>query len=275
MLGLSSQFSKVASRGYAVTMAVSANTLFHFTDTFDKLCGILESSFKPHYCIEQWNTFFPELGSSFLPFGVPMVCFCDIPLSQIQEHVQDYGKYAIGLSKDWATRMKLGPVIYLTKGSVVSDHAIESLRNIQTDKRDRNQTEERKTDLPREVVKFAKPYKGLLTRNGKVLREKTFYSEREWRFVPDLWLQLFLYDVLPYKMMIDSSLRDQATFELGNQIQLEFEPSDIKYILISNENEILDLLTRIENVKGEKYSHNQLRILTTKIITIDKVLEDM
>lgn len=124
-------------------------------------------------------------------------------------------------------------------------------------------------------MKFAKPYKGLLTRNGKVLREKTFYSEREWRFVPDLWLQLFLYDVLPYKMMIDSSLRDQATFELGNQIQLEFEPSDIKYILISNENEILDLLTRIENVKGEKYSHNQLRILTTKIITIDKVLEDM
>lgn len=42
----------------------------------------------------------------------PMVCFCDIPLSQIKNHTNSYGKYAIGLKKEWAQKWHISDTIH-------------------------------------------------------------------------------------------------------------------------------------------------------------------
>ena len=77
-------------------MPISASTLFHFTGTFDNLCGILESNFHPHYCYERLPELFPMADRTYIDYAAPMVCFCDLPLSQIKEHIEDYGSYGLG-----------------------------------------------------------------------------------------------------------------------------------------------------------------------------------
>ena len=46
-----------------------------------------------------------------------MVCFCDIPLGQIDQHVKTYGKYGLGMSKEWAMKNGITPVRYIHRGS--------------------------------------------------------------------------------------------------------------------------------------------------------------
>ena len=64
-------------------MAISSNTLFHFTPTAEYLVGILTNEFHPRYCLEKIALVEYEFELAY-----PMVCFCDIPLSQIKNHVK-------------------------------------------------------------------------------------------------------------------------------------------------------------------------------------------
>ena len=79
-------------------MAVSANTLFHFTDEKSKLMGILKNSFYPKYSLEDISNATPEV-SIYRTAHIPMVCFCDIVFSQIKNHIDFYGDYGIAFTK--------------------------------------------------------------------------------------------------------------------------------------------------------------------------------
>jgi len=104
-------------------MAISSNTLFHFTKTKENLLGILQDTFHPRYCLEKFG-----VGDMETEAAIPMVSFCDIPLSQIKNHLKIYGRYGLGLSKRWAKKRGLNPVLYLRKKSTFSRH-IESILN--------------------------------------------------------------------------------------------------------------------------------------------------
>lgn len=52
----------------------NSNSLFHYTRTYDNLCGILRNGFKPKYCKETL------LNGSII--GLPLVSFCDIPITR-------------------------------------------------------------------------------------------------------------------------------------------------------------------------------------------------
>ena len=91
-------------------------------------------------------------------------------------------------------------------------------------------------------------------------------DEREWRFVPRLVETKEVQYRLPYRDYIDQNSRTQADRVLGETSPLCFEPEDIKYIVIDNENEILPLLNQIEKSKGGKYNYNDVRMLSTKIL---------
>ncbi len=103
-------------------MKPRSSTLFHFTKHESSFFSILKNGFWAKYCLEdiQWQ----NGGVDFVAF--PMVCFCDIPLGRISEHVDFYGSYGIGLTKEWAKKNNLNPVAYLSSGS----HLINSINEI-------------------------------------------------------------------------------------------------------------------------------------------------
>lgn len=99
---------------------ISSETLFHFTPKPEYLFQLLQNEFKPRY--------YPEIihleGMKTLNKAIPMVCFCDIPLSQIKDHIDTYGNYGIGMTKEWAIKNKLNPVLYLEPSSKLSKSII-------------------------------------------------------------------------------------------------------------------------------------------------------
>ena len=102
-------------------MSLSSNSIIHFTNSKEALKGILTDNFKLAYCKEEIL-----LDNKKLSFAVPMVSFCDIPLSQVKKHITKYGAYGLGLTKEWAQNKKLNPVLYVEKESTLS----KSYRNV-------------------------------------------------------------------------------------------------------------------------------------------------
>ena len=87
-------------------MGLSSNSLIHFTPKKEYLVGILENNFKINYCVEEIFTEKYSMSGAF-----PMVCFCDIPLSEITAHMFNYGDYGIGLKREWIISNGLNPVL--------------------------------------------------------------------------------------------------------------------------------------------------------------------
>jgi len=93
---------------------LSSASLFHFTRNLQSLRGILAEGFKVNPSFERMDILSRAFGGppDGDETGIPMVCFCDIPLSQTTEHMDRYGKYAIGLSltrfRGRLTRSKFG-----------------------------------------------------------------------------------------------------------------------------------------------------------------------
>ena len=57
-----------------------------------------------------------------------MVSFCDIPLSQIKNHVRQYGNYAVGLSKEWAKKKTICPVLYTHSSASLASNIFSSFK---------------------------------------------------------------------------------------------------------------------------------------------------
>lgn len=53
------------------------SSLFHYTSRLENIYNILKEGLVPNYCKEVYST-----GRNSLVFGIPMISFCDIPLTQ-------------------------------------------------------------------------------------------------------------------------------------------------------------------------------------------------
>jgi len=241
---------------------LSANTLFHFTDKKENLTSILRNEFYPRYSLENWE---PVLGFE-REVAIPMVCFCDIPLSQIHNHTEFYGRYAIGLRKDWGIRNKINPIIYTYSGSLSATYLSNIINKVREDGSD--------LDDYINFLSFTKPYKGKLWQDGKYRDETiTFYDEREWRYIPKVDLKK---EGIPNVIAKDEFLNKEFLNEKHAKLEskkLSFEPNDIKYIIVANESEIYDMATEIRNIK-DKFPYKDVEILITRIISMEHIKED-
>jgi hypothetical protein len=263
---------------------LSANTLFHFTASSKNLESILKNEFHPRYCLENWNLVMPDiLGQSTkdrLEIAVPMVSFCDIPLSQISKHVGYYGHYAIGLTKEWGMKNNICPVLYTYNKSQLAN----SVKNffaitIKTATTSKEKIFTNNLNEWIKFIKFIKPYEGYLWRDSQYLKDQIkFYDEREWRFCPDIPLseenekKEFICFLNKEEFLNHDSI--QSANRMIEKFKLSFEPKDVKYIIVDKENEILDMVNKIIQIKQQKYSHADLQVLTTRIISMEHIFED-
>ena len=252
---------------------ISANTLFHFTNSPENIYNILINNFRPRYCLE--NMRFIQ-GFDVIELNVPLISFCDIPLSQINNHINTYGKYAIGLKKEWAIKNGISPVLYLYNKSNTHRIIKELLTSaIKLDKINQLAFQTNSSDASIEHLDFlfhCKDYKGEMWRKDRLLKDIIFYNEREWRYVPNLKELEKL--KIPLSFYKENRTEVQSLNEKLNSFELKFTPKDIKYIIISSEKERISMIKEIENIKGEHFSLYDLKELNSKIISTEQISSD-
>src|SRR5690606_12566743 len=99
----------------------------------------------------------------------PMKCFCDIPLGMIQKHIHTYGRFGIGITKDYAMRNYITPVFYFHENS---DTVYRYISN----------------SNPGEEMQYYSliPYFKIIEKvvqTGDNITTENYYNEREWRFI--------------------------------------------------------------------------------------------
>ena len=245
-------------------MAISANTLFHFTSRYDTLISILQSKIFPRLCLERGVWY-----SGDKKWAIPMVCFCDIPLSNIAEHTKQYGNYAIGIKKTWAIEQGVTPILYVHDNSSFIGHGLNALNwSLELSEKDKEHLSERLAQVM-SMFFMMKPYEGYQERDGK--RDKVrFYDEREWRFIPPIGGH-------PLNFLTEEQFNDKTHRESLNsfneQYGVSFNPDVINYIIVEKDEEIVTLIHELRTIKGS-FSYNSVELLSSRIISMDRIRED-
>lgn len=275
----------------------NTGTLFHFTKDLNTLKKILKEGFRVTYCKEYF-------GDSFM--GIPMVSFCDIPLSRTDQHTKDYGKYVIGLDKEMLLANKnipyLNPVIYCH--SEILANSLNSYKKeferIQAELAQSIQD----TDYPmvkmvrngsvgaalgmlsksaqvkylsNSLLGFTKPYSG----DGKNGKKIIFYNEREWRFVIPEGLGIEI-EGKECKWLNEKEYNEwRGDKNLPKKLFNAILPIGIEYVthLIVERESTIDLL--INYIWESKYllgqnveDESKKRILISKITSFQRIRQD-
>lgn len=254
-------------------MPISSNALIHFTNSKHKLKSIFEQNFRLGYCKEA-----PVLGGAGTACHVPMVSFCDIPLSQVKGHISKYGNYGIGLTRDWGIRNRLNPVLYLEPQSLLSESyriaanyflgqaALEKERVARSDQYSRAVV------ALGELLSYTKNFQGTLRRrDGTVIENYRFADEREWRYVlPSIG------GITPImsEERFDSPEGQAQVRQIIESQRLVFHPNDIKYVIIKDESEIHEFVAHLREAKRPRYTPAEIDLLTTRILTAEQIWQD-
>ncbi|TPG46279.1 hypothetical protein EAH75_16875 [Rhodanobacter glycinis] len=255
-------------------MPVSSNTLIHFTNDKERLKSIFLENFRVGYCKEA-----PTLGGFGTKCYVPMVSFCDIPLSQIKDHISKYGDYGIGLTREWGIRNKLNPVLYLEPNSLLSESYRAAANYFLARAREEKDVVAKSDDYFRavialgEMLSYTKNYQGqLVRRDGTTTNDYRFSDEREWRYV--LPSQNGVTPIMSEEHFTSDAGQARSS-EVADSVRLEFEPNDIRYVIIKDDSEIHEFVDHLRNAKRKKYSERDIDRLTTRILTTEQIRQDI
>ncbi|MCL4481118.1 MAG: abortive infection system antitoxin AbiGi family protein [Bacteroidetes bacterium] len=251
---------------------LSSNTFFHFTKSIENLMDILGTTFEPRYCLEKMD-YLTITSLDDLEMAYPMVCFCDIPLSKIKQHIGVYGNYGIGLRKSWGYQQNLSPIIYTRKNARTSkniEHMISWSFNRLENQKNEEDSEELK-EFVSDFIMFTKPYSGKMYRDGKLIKRR-FYDEREWRWIPEI-SKKFAVRHLTKEEYSNDDFKKNANQNVALHYKLRFMPDEINYLIINDESEIDNFIERLENI-NKHFDPRTIKRLTSRIITKEQILHD-
>ena len=233
-------------------MAISSNTLFHFFKEYKYLKQTIDEGIWARYFIEKkWNK---------RDLAIPMFCFCDIPLSQIKEHLSGYGNYGIGVTKQFAKNNFITPVAYISQESHLMNKLSYFLSSFEKPK-----TNHKDMEFEELMLYYAKKVSGY---NSEDEVQYKFYNEREWRYIPklsqDVHLEILLGEYDEKKTITEFSRRTESS-------KLELKPKDIAYIIVERECEVKEIAHTLQT----RYrNYQQLEQLFSRIITVKQIKED-
>jgi hypothetical protein len=229
---------------------LSSSVLFTFTQELDFLLDMLENGIKPRYSFE-------SLPNNFKHYLLPMKCFCDIPLSKTKVHLDWYGNYGLGIKKETLKKRGTTPVWYVHETSV-------------------NQVVKPLLENPKAERLFAlmKKYHGttyqLAPDNEPRRRSRTFYDEREWRYLPSkLNIQWFPKSYgIKEGLELAKQLNEKQSFQ-DDSILLDFE--DIEYIIIKDLKDVAALRKAMRRKFPEELD---FEFMMTKVLTAKQIKKD-
>jgi hypothetical protein len=228
------------------------------------LSGIIKEGFRIKYCAEKLYL----VGKNGSNAAHPMICFCDIPLSQSHEHFDSYGCYGIGLTKEWAAKIGVNPVLYISPDS----HIATTIHSLLKERRKNttNLTQQQKNEIIR-IKCFAKNYSGQLKRCGKVINNYIFYNEREWRFIPSK--ECVGKSLLSVNLKNYNEDKDKYNNPLS-KLRFEFEAEDVSYIIVEKTSEIPAIISVLRSKFGSVLAPEQVDILLSKICSTEQIKRD-
>jgi len=245
---------------------LSSNTLIKCVKHYDHLLSIFNDGILPRWNLEDFS-FLSDSNKDSLRMGFPMVCFSDIPLSKLKDHYEEYGEYAIGLTKEWGMKNGINPVMYLSsKDSLVNKYYIKMINSIFS-KSGTHPLEYKKFERINLIkgLRYLKPYQG--SQNGK---DRLFYDEKEWRYMPDTENES---EIFCPESLFDNSNRliSEKKNKVLKKYALNFELEDIKYVILPNDLEVEKFYTYLKS--DRKYKANYVKIIR-KIITAEEIKVD-
>jgi len=285
--------------------SLRTSSLFHYPQKLDTLKKILAQGFKPNYCKETYSiSDYPDLI-----VGIPMVSFCDIPLTRIRIFKNRYKEYAIGLSKEWGLKNGINPVLYATTNSFVlnSLREVDEMR-IQKDEFLKTRIGEKgkpltilgQTYLTMPLSCNDPDYRNLLysiddNRRLFQLRSTLFgftkaysekregryqinYEENEWRFVlreNKLTKVDWLWGGDSYLKWRNGGTKSKPESKFET---LTFTVDDVNFIILQSDTQIPKMIKYIEGLNkfggNDITNKSQKSILISKIISMSRINRD-
>lgn len=214
--------------------------LLHFTKELSTLESILQSSYlRLGYCAEYFGVKDKKISSA----AHPMVSFSEYQDSDLANKNVTYGGYALGLSKAWAVKAGLSPVLYVERNSQAAIGISSLLAARQKHGKDAIPKNLR---LPIMQVKcFTKHETG---HNSKFKDDNfCFKNENEWRYVPTK------NQIGGNYISLNESTFRKNKEKYNNRLlpyPLKFTHSDIVYIYVQTEVEKSELTKRFPNLSS-------------------------
>ena len=274
---------------------IKSSSLFHFTQDLNSVKGILANGFRLSFCMEVY----PEK----IVIGLPMVCFCDIPLMRTYNHRLIYGNYMIGISKEklrekWL--LELNPVLYRSSiymNKIINEaveelkkHSEESKKIIDSisleifnkiDKKEKysvygNDKLEKTFIDNRNKVKF---YESLIA-YSKLYKEgkNTYYDESEWRIVGNNWGETEWIWTSCHEELDEFRKKENKRLWTARDIYYGISSiNDITHIIVKEEKEIDSIISYIKDsdkIMGLELSNHDKDFLLTKITSLERIEND-
>lgn len=221
---------------------IYSTSYFHYTRDLNTLIQILQNGFIGSFCREDF-----QYKKQLFSLHIPMVSFCDLPLSQITNIT--YGNYAIGMTSVWGNKENLTPVCYYPK--LAKNPLTKYISNQAHSFYTGNITARNAT-----IVAYAKPKNKYIT-NG---HPSDNYKEKECR-----------------RVLSNSMLTAEPQDKQCPALRLKFTEKDISFIIVANENDRMHLLSALQTwttIGGNQLTNQWQWLLCTKILTKKDVCDN-
>lgn len=250
---------------------IQADTLFTFTERLEYLVNYLRASaLYPRYCVENIE----YLGIDGIErIAIPMKCFCDITLHRLGSHLEWYGYYGLAFSKEWGMGKGMQPVQYINPNSFLCNDFSESFNAaLKADFKNESEAQKKLKTFLLEQLMFYKPYDGMMeNRCTRERGKKCFTDECEWRFVADMSSTDYNQVYYDNAILTNNLSKISDSIELDNNLRINFNYDDIKYIIIKEDDDFDLLMAEINKLGLPSEIANRL---ISKIIIWDKSKED-
>jgi len=248
-----------------------ANTLFHFCKGgMDTLKSILKNGFFPRYSLENISII-SRLDNTSIAF--PLVSFCDIPIGRLKQHNKFYGYHGIGMDKNWGLGHKLNPVVYINSDTTLSKSFKTAFKGAIT--LNKNHGDSEYLESMRKIAAYIKPLSGKAKTIEGENKNKEFYHENEWRYIP------INKNIQPYILEKDYKRDEDRLNKIAEEkASLKWQPNNIRYILVRNDFDASDLIDFIDHNINIILPDTPLReywkkLLLTKVVILEEILEDI